>query len=180
MDLRSLLASIDRARFGQRAPFFARTLAASRIAADQSSSPAPPSRSSTSRCSFSNTPAAAHAVNRRCAVGTVTPSEGGRCRHAHPLVSTNTIAVSHDRRPARSHLPAGGRRSVESTVRRSPTTHPTPTAETTHLPTSHIMHHKSHRPHEIRPYSCCRAVASPGLSAQVSRGEADAKRDSLA
>ncbi len=70
------------------------------MAAVQSSSLALPSWSSTSQCSFSNTPAATHPVNRRCAVGTVTPNEGGRCRHAHPLVSTYTIAVNTARSSA--------------------------------------------------------------------------------
>ena len=102
VDLRSLLAAIDRTGSGQGASLFARTLAASRIAADQSSSPELPSRSRSCRCSASNTPARTHAVKRRCAVGTVTPNEGGRCRHAHPLVSMNTIAVTPlDRRPTR-------------------------------------------------------------------------------
>ena len=78
VDLRPLLAAIDRTMM----PLFTRTLAASRFAAIQSSSPALPSRSSTLRCSLSNTPAAAQTVNLRCGVGTVTPNEGGRCRHA--------------------------------------------------------------------------------------------------
>jgi hypothetical protein len=43
VDLRSLLAAVDGTGAGQRAPLFARTLAASRIAAVQSSSPALPS-----------------------------------------------------------------------------------------------------------------------------------------
>ncbi|MDH6288243.1 hypothetical protein M2275_003149 [Rhodococcus opacus] len=114
--------------------FFARTLAASRIAAVQSSSPALPSRSSTSRCSLSNTPVAAQTVNLRCAVGTVTPNERGRCHHAHPLVSTYTIAVNTpDHPPVHCGLPAAAQRIAESTVRRSPTTHPAPTAVTTYL-----------------------------------------------
>ena len=69
-------------------------LAASTIAADQSISPAEPSRSSTARCSLGHNPASVQAVNRRCAVGTLTPNDGGRCRHAHPDVTTNTIAVN--------------------------------------------------------------------------------------
>ena len=74
-------------------PLFTRTLAASRIAADQSSSPATPRWSRTARCSFSKIPALAHAANRQCAVGTVTPNEGGRCRRAHALIRTKTTAV---------------------------------------------------------------------------------------
>jgi hypothetical protein len=34
------------------------------------------------------------AVSRRCAVAGDTPNDGGRCRHAQPLVSTNTIAMN--------------------------------------------------------------------------------------
>ncbi|CCW13685.1 Mobile element protein [Rhodococcus aetherivorans] len=66
----------------------ARTWAASRIAADQSRSPPAPSRSRTRRCNSSNTPALTQAAKRRCAVGTLTPNDGGRCRQAQPLVST--------------------------------------------------------------------------------------------
>ena len=75
-------------------PFLARTLAASMIAHDQSTSPAAPWASSTARCSFGHSPAPVQSWNRRCAVGTETPNEGGRCRHAHPVVSTYTIAVN--------------------------------------------------------------------------------------
>src|SRR5690606_22271260 len=88
VDLRAVLASIDRAGTGQRSPLFARTCAASRIAADQSRSPPAPSRSRTRRCSSSNTPARTQVVKRRCAVGTLTPNDAGRCRQAQPLVST--------------------------------------------------------------------------------------------
>ncbi len=93
VDLGAFLAAIDRTATDQRSPFFARTLAASRIAALQLRSPAAPSRSSISRCSASNTPVSAHTMNRRCAVGTLTPNDGGRCQ-AHPLVNTNTTAVN--------------------------------------------------------------------------------------
>ena len=75
-------------------PPLARTAAASRIAADQSISPFAPIRSSTARCSFGHNPASVHAVNRRCAVGMLTPNDGGKCRHAQPEVNTNTIAVN--------------------------------------------------------------------------------------
>jgi hypothetical protein len=48
-------------------------------------------------------------VKRRCAVGTVTPNDGGRSRHAHPLVSTNTIAVNTARSSTGSVPPPCGR-----------------------------------------------------------------------
>jgi hypothetical protein len=87
-------AAIDRIRPGQRAPFFARTDAPSMMAEVQSSSPSAPSRSRTARCSRGHTPALVHAANRRCAVAGETPNDGGRCRQAHPLVSTYTTAVN--------------------------------------------------------------------------------------
>jgi hypothetical protein len=43
------------------------------------------------------------------AVGTVTPNEGGRCRHTHPLVSTNTIAVKIARSSTGALPPPCGR-----------------------------------------------------------------------
>jgi hypothetical protein len=61
---------------------------------DQSMSPWLPSSSRMARCSRGQTPALVHWVKRRCAVWNGTPNEGGRSRHAHPLVSTYTIAVN--------------------------------------------------------------------------------------
>ncbi len=55
-------------------PFFARTLAASITARDQSIKPRPPSSSSTALCKRRHKPASVHTLNRRCAVGTVTPN----------------------------------------------------------------------------------------------------------
>ncbi len=95
VDLRSGLASIDRARLGHGAPlFFARTDAASITARHQLMKPSLPSSSRTVRCSRRHRPASVQTVNRRCAVGTVTPNDGGSIRHAQPLVSTNTTAVN--------------------------------------------------------------------------------------
>lgn len=151
VDLRPLLAAVDRAGTGQRSPLFARTLAASRIAADQSSSPEPPSRSSTSRCRFSNTPARTQAVKRRWAVGTVTPNDGGRCRQAQPLVNTNTIAVNTARSSIGALPPPCGRdakrgmsgsaisHNASGTKRRDSSS-----------TTDHIMYHNPLRPHETR------------------------------
>ncbi len=45
-------------------------------------------------------------MNRRCAVGTLIPVEGGRGRYAQPLVNTNTTAVTQlVRPPVKSHRP---------------------------------------------------------------------------
>lgn len=70
------------------------------MARPQSSSPRTPSSSSTARCRRRHTPAWVHSWNRRCAVGTLTPNDGGICRQEQPLVSTNTIAVNTARSPA--------------------------------------------------------------------------------
>ncbi len=87
-NFRTRFAAIDRVWTDQSAPFFARRLAASTITDDQSTRPAPPWASRTSRCSRGRTPARVHVWNRRCAVGTDTPNSVGRCRHAQPAVST--------------------------------------------------------------------------------------------
>ena len=57
-------------------------------------SPWAPSSSKTAWCIRRHSPALVHRVNRRCAVGTVTPNDAGSRRHGQPLVSTNTIAVN--------------------------------------------------------------------------------------
>ncbi len=105
VDLGAAFASIDRVRAGQRSPFFARSDAPSSIARDQSIMPLEPSSSSTARCTRRHSPDRVHSVNRRCAVGTFTPKLGGRCRHAQPLVSTNTIAVNTARSSTRGIPP---------------------------------------------------------------------------
>jgi hypothetical protein len=104
MALGTGFSPVDRVGAGERAPLFARTLAASKMAEDQSISPRLPSRSRIRRCSRGHSPACVQAVNRRCAVGADTPNDGGRCRQAHPLVNTNTIAVN----TARSSIAAVG------------------------------------------------------------------------
>lgn len=63
---------------GHGSPFFARTDAPSQTARDHSIMSWPPGSSRTARCSRCHRPAVVHSVNRRCAVGTVTPNEGGR------------------------------------------------------------------------------------------------------
>lgn len=111
MDLRSGFASIDRARTGQRSPFSARTAAPPRTARDQSIRPSDPSSSSTAQCSRRQNPALVQSVNRRCAVGTVTPNDGGNSRHGQPLVNTYTIAVNTVRSSTGSVPPPYGRGS---------------------------------------------------------------------
>src|SRR5574340_545956 len=153
VNLRAGLAAVDRARPGQRAPFFARTYAESRIAEDQSRSPAAPSRSRTSRCSFSNTPARAQEVNRRCAVGTVTPNEGGRSRQAHPLVSTYTTAVNTARSSTGADPPPCGR-GVNFGISGAAISHNssgTNRSDNVSI-TSHSMPHTAIRPHETSSY----------------------------
>ena len=54
-------------------------------------------------------PALVHQAKRRCAVWNGTPDEGGRSRHAHPLVSTYTIAVNTWRSGSGAVPPPRGR-----------------------------------------------------------------------
>ncbi|SFQ26930.1 hypothetical protein SAMN04489713_125119 [Actinomadura madurae] len=96
-------------------PLLARTAAASTIADAQSTCPRAPSSSSTAWCSRGHSPALVQAVNRRCAVGTLTPNSPGRCRHAHPLVSTYTIAVN-TARSSTGAVPPPCRRGVNSGI----------------------------------------------------------------
>ena len=56
VQLGARFAAVDRVRAGQRAPFFARTLAASTTARDQSIAACSPSRASTARCSRRHSP----------------------------------------------------------------------------------------------------------------------------
>jgi integrase len=72
-------------------------------------------RRSSSRCSEPNTPAACHSLSRRCAVAGEQPSSRGRCCHAIPVNSTNTIAPNTPghpragaRRADRAHAPVQG------------------------------------------------------------------------
>lgn len=109
MDLRAGFPAVHRTGTGQRSPLLALTEAPSRTARDQSIIPWLPSSSSTARCNLRHNPAFVHSVKRRCAVGTFTPKLGGRCRQAHPLVSTNTIAVNTARSSTRDRPPPCGR-----------------------------------------------------------------------
>jgi ABC-type lipoprotein export system ATPase subunit len=125
VDLRTVLNSVARVRAGQRAPFFARRLAPSTIAADQSISPAAPCESRIPRCTHTHThthtPAAVQAWKRRCAVGGDTKLSG-RCRHAQPVVSTNTIAVN-TARSSIAAVPPPWRRRTNSGINGSTISH---------------------------------------------------------
>jgi len=76
-------------------PRLARTLMVSTVARDHSTSPSTPSRSSTSRWSWSNTPALAHSVSRRQHVaGEPQPSSvAGSSRHGVDVRTMYTIAA---------------------------------------------------------------------------------------
>jgi hypothetical protein len=77
-----------------------------------------------------NTGARVHAWNRRCAVGVLIPTDGGRCRHAHLVVNTYTIAVEHCPVLHRRRLTTLRLRGEPRHQRldQHPTTHPAPTA----------------------------------------------------
>jgi hypothetical protein len=92
VQLAARLPAIDGVRASQRAPFFARTDAASMITEVQSSSPRAPSSSSSARCSRHHSPALVHCPKRRCAVWNGTPNDGGRSPHAHPLVMSTMLS----------------------------------------------------------------------------------------
>jgi hypothetical protein len=62
-------------------------------ARDQPINPLLPNSSRTAWCSRRHNPALVHSVNRRCAVGTVAPNDGGSSRYGQPLVSTYTTAA---------------------------------------------------------------------------------------
>jgi hypothetical protein len=109
MQLAARLAAVDGTGPVSDPLFLARTDAASMIAEVQSSSPRAPSSSSTARCSRRHSPALVHCPNRRCAVWNGTPNDGGRSRHAHPLVKTYTIAVNTARSSSGAVPPPCGR-----------------------------------------------------------------------
>src|SRR5690606_26684806 len=78
--------------------------------------------SSTAWCSLRHSPASVHWLKRRCAVWNGTPNEGGRSRHAHPLVSTYTIAVNTERAGNGAVPPPCGR-GVNSGINGSASAH---------------------------------------------------------
>jgi hypothetical protein len=104
-----LLYLAPRSRPGRRAPFSVLVHAPATTARDQSINPGLPRSSIVARCKRPQSPPWVHSVNRRWAVGTLTPKLGGRWRHAQPLVSTNTTAVNTRRSSTRDLPPPCGR-----------------------------------------------------------------------
>jgi hypothetical protein len=117
VDLRALLAPVDRIRTRQLPPLRARMLTESIAHRDQSTSPRAPSSSRTSRCSLAQTLALVHSVKRRCAVGPDGPNTGGSCAQVHPLVATKMIAASTSRSPCLRRPPPWGRVGASGTTR---------------------------------------------------------------
>ncbi|SDP12869.1 hypothetical protein SAMN04487905_102101 [Actinopolyspora xinjiangensis] len=123
--------------------FFARTLAASTIARDQSSCPEPPSSSSTAGGSLRQISSHVQRWNHRCAPRDTHPDTGSRCRQAHSLVTTNTIAVNTDRTSAGARPPPYGSTPACGT-NGSTNTHNSPP----HQPTRQLIRHpRSPHPH---------------------------------
>jgi hypothetical protein len=115
VELGSWLAAVDRICAHMVPPRLARTLMVSTLARDQSSRPATPSRSSTSRWRASNTPARAHSSKRRQTVaGEPQPSSlAGSSRHGVEVRAMNTIAAKQLRsETVRRRPPYGGRGGV--------------------------------------------------------------------
>ena len=98
-ELGSRLATIDGICAHVVPPRLARTLMVSTLARDQSSRPCSPSRSKTTRWSWSKTPAFAHSVRRRQQVaGEPQPScWAGRSRHGVEVRAMYTIAAKQAR-----------------------------------------------------------------------------------
>ena len=104
MMLGAELATVGRIRSGLPPPFFAGTVAASRLARDQSIWFAAPSRSSSTWCIRDQTPARCQSRNRRQQVMPLPhPSSAGRYSQGMPVRSTNNIP----RKTCRSQI--GGR-----------------------------------------------------------------------
>jgi hypothetical protein len=89
------------------APFFAARLALSRAARLQSSCPASFSRSSSTRCSWAQTPAACHSPSLRQHVLPQQPSPADTSCHWISVRSTNRIPASAERSGARGRPPFG-------------------------------------------------------------------------
>src|SRR5512142_1618801 len=151
VDLSAGLAPVHRVRPGQRTPFFARTLALSQIARDQSTCPPAPSSSRAARCSRRHRPTSVQATNRRCAVAGDTPNTGGRCRQAHPVVSTHTTAAN-TRRTSRSRVPPPCDRTRCDGISGCASSHNPPgTSSCTNPPTTPADHAQvSLQPHKTR------------------------------
>lgn len=88
VNFRPELAAVGRIRSSQGPPLTARTLAESIAQRDLSSSPLPPSRSSTTRCSLAHIRVVDHSVKRRWTVRQEAPKTGGSYRQARPEGAT--------------------------------------------------------------------------------------------
>ena len=100
-------AAIRRVRPDLLAPLFADRLALSSAARLQSRAPASCRRSSSTRCSPLQTPAACHSPSRRQQVLPQQPSSVGTSCHWMPVRSTNKMPASAARSGARGRPPLG-------------------------------------------------------------------------
>jgi hypothetical protein len=115
MALRARFAAIRRIRPGLIAPLFAGTLAASRLARDQSIWSASPNQSSNTRWSFCQTPTVCHSTSRRQHVEPLPqPISAGSMPQGRPVRSTKMIPVRHARSGTRGRPPFGFGGSVGS------------------------------------------------------------------
>jgi len=106
--LRARLAPIGRARPGFFAPFFAGTLALSRLARLQSICPAPSRRSRIAWWIRCQTPACSHSDSRRQQViPHPQPISCGRYSHGSPVLNTKMIPVRQARSDTRGRPPFG-------------------------------------------------------------------------
>jgi len=108
MALRARFAAIRWIRPSARPLFGAGTVAASKTTRDQSSCSASCKRSSKTRWSCSQTPAACHSFKRRQQVMPLPqPISGGNISQGMPVLSTNRIPVRVARLPNRGRPPFG-------------------------------------------------------------------------
>jgi hypothetical protein len=106
--LRARLSLIRRIRTGSLAPLFAGTLAESREARSQSTWSASPSRSSSTRCNSSHTPASCQSRKRRQQVEPdPQPISFGSISHGMPLLRTKTMPLRAARSSTRGLPPLG-------------------------------------------------------------------------
>jgi hypothetical protein len=123
------LATIDGICAHLVPPRLARTLMVSTLARDQSSRPCSPSRSRTSRCKASNTPAFAHSVRRRQQVaGEPQPSSrAGSSRHGVEVrARTRSRQSSCDLRWCGAGRRTAGEAAPAATAPPAPTAGPAP------------------------------------------------------
>jgi hypothetical protein len=100
VDLRPVLALVNRIRTCQILLFKARVFAESMAHLDQSNSPQDPSSSRTRWCSLAQTRAFVHSVNPRWVVAPDGPNDAvGNCCHVQPDVATNAIVARTSRSP---------------------------------------------------------------------------------